>query len=907
MKNPIFLRHEDKNAKSIQGLSIDREKNVHYHGQVEDMLRFITDTQLMDKKMWERFVSPFRTHEDDLTTGGWRCEYWGKMMRGAVYVYSITGDLKLYKVLEKTTRDLLATADGYGRISSYTVDNEFTKWDTWGRKYIMLSLMYFMEICRDEELKKEILEKVTAHADYIADKFGSEEEGKRPITKNVKHWGGLNASSILEPVMKLYNVTKKENYLKLAHHIISCGGSTWGNILNLAMSDALYPYQYPVTKAYEMISFFEGVLEYSFVTGEEKYRKAVENFGKRVLESDITVIGCAGMTHELFDHSAARQTSSYFTGIKQETCVTVTWMKFCMRMLTLTGDPKYVDCFEQSLYNAYIGALNTRQNLKLPEHQVASDLMQYKDPTVTYMPFDSYSEMRLNIRGRQIGGLQQFKADRTYYGCCACIGAAGAGLVGHMALMKAEGGVVLNLYSDCDMDTKTPEGNKLGIAISGGYPRQGEIKIALKLRKKEAFSVSLRIPTWSVKTAIAINGEAVEVTPGYTVINRTWKNGDEILLSLDMRTELYRPDAWGRDVIRNGQKVIEVREDPKDQEFFALRRGPLMLARDAEIKGNSFDPVDILVDEDGYVKAELLEPDAVDFETVAVVRVTLAYDKSMTLVDFSSAGKTWDEKSLHEVWMPLRSVAITKRDVIRVTIWNEFIHEKKKENVRALYPEGIHGFIRDFLKKNEDLEIRLAALCDPDQGLPDEVLENTDVLLWWGHVAHNQVDDKLVEKIRNRVYLGKMGFVGLHSAHHSKPFCTIVGTNGNLTWGRNQKEIMWTMMPSHEIAAGIPDHFILEEEELYSEPFYIPQPDALVFGAWYEDGHIMRAGACFHRGAGKVFYFQPGHETCKSFYNPYVQKIITNAVYWAAPNHIPYVIENNCPHILKPVVDEFEQ
>ena len=905
MKNPIFLRHEAPDAQKLS-VSFDREKTVRYHGQVEEMLRFLTDTTLMDKKMWERFVSPFRTREDDLTSGGWRCEYWGKMMRGAVYVYTMTGDSKLYKVLEKTTRDLLATADGYGRISSYTVEHEFEKWDVWGRKYVMLSLMYFLEICRDEELKKEILEKVMAHADYIAEKFG-EGEGKRSITKAAKHWGGLNSSSILEPMMMLYKLTGKENYLELAHHIISCGGSTWGNILKLAMQDNLYPYQYPVTKAYEMISFFEGVLEYSFVTGEEKYRKAVENFGRRVLESDITVIGCAGMTHELFDHSAARQTSSYFTGIKQETCVTVTWMKFCIRMLTLTGDPKFADCFEQSLYNAYVGALNTQQHVQIAPHMITSQLMQYGNPTLTYLPFDSYSEMRLNVRGRQVGGLQQFKADKTYYGCCACIGAAGAGLVGHMALMKAEGGIVLNLYSDCDMETKTPDGNKLGVAISGGYPRCGEIKMALKLRKKEQFSIALRIPTWSVKTAISINGEAVDVTPGYTVIDRIWKNGDEILFSLDMRTEIYRPDTWGRDVIRNGQKVIEVRETPEDQNFFALRRGPLMLARDAQIPGNHFDPVDMLTDDDGYAVAELLEPDAVDFETVAVVKIALANDKSMTLVDFSSAGKTWDERSLHEVWMPLKSMQRIKRNVIRVTIWNEFQHEKKKPEVKALYPDGIHAFVRDFLKVNEDLEIRLAALCDPDQGLPDKVLESTDVLIWWGHVAHAQVDDALVERIRNRVYLGKMGFIALHSAHHSKPFKAIVGTNGNLSWGRNQKEIMWTMMPSHEIAAGIPDHFLLEEEELYSEPFYIPQPDALVFGAWFEDGHIMRAGACFHRGAGKVFYFQPGHETCKSFYNPYVQKIIKNAVYWAAPNHIPQVIEDKCPHILKPVVDEFEQ
>lgn len=242
---------------------------------------------------------------------------------------------------------------------------------------------------------------------------------------------------------------------------------------------------------------------------------------------------------------------------------------------------------------------------------------------------------------------------------------------------------------------------------------------------------------------------------------------------------------------------------------------------------------------------------------------------------------------------------------IRVTVWNEFRHEKTKENVKAIYPDGLHATIKAFLDKNEDLEVRLAALDDPDQGLPDDVLENTDVLLWWGHMAHGEVNDELVKKIQTRVYLGKMGFIALHSGHHSKPFKAIVGTNGNLSWGRDQKEIMWNLLPAHPIAAGIPDHFIIEKEELYCEPFYIPQPDELVFGAWYEDGFIFRAGCCFFRGAGKVFYFQPGHESCPSFHNEYVQRIITNAVYWAKPNEIVYPIENKCPHVLYKVTDEF--
>ena len=242
---------------------------------------------------------------------------------------------------------------------------------------------------------------------------------------------------------------------------------------------------------------------------------------------------------------------------------------------------------------------------------------------------------------------------------------------------------------------------------------------------------------------------------------------------------------------------------------------------------------------------------------------------------------------------------------IKVVIWNEFRHERTKEKVKAIYPEGLHAAIKQYLDaNNEDMDITLAALDDPEQGISDELLESTDVLIWWGHAAHDEVNDELVKKIQARVYAG-MGFIALHSAHHSKPFKAIVGTNGNLSWGRNQKEVIWNMMPQHPIAKGIPDHFLVEEEELYCEPFYIPQPDALVFGGWYEDGYIFRSGCCFLRGAGKVFYFQPGHESCRSYHNPYVLKIIDNAIRWAAPSDIGYEIPDGCPHLLTKVTDEF--
>ena len=245
--------------------------------------------------------------------------------------------------------------------------------------------------------------------------------------------------------------------------------------------------------------------------------------------------------------------------------------------------------------------------------------------------------------------------------------------------------------------------------------------------------------------------------------------------------------------------------------------------------------------------------------------------------------------------------------MIKVTIWNEFRHEKTKEEVKALYPDGLHKLIGSFLSENDDLFIRYAALDDEYQGLPDEVLNDTDVLIWWGHMHHGEVDDALADRIRDRVYLGKMGFIALHSAHKSKPFQKILGTNGNLSWGRNQREVIWNMDPTHPICAGIPDHFTLESEELYSEPFYLPKPDSLLFVSWYEDGNVFKGGATFTRGLGKIFYFQPGHETCRSFFNPYVRKIITNAVYWAAPTEMSFEVSDACPHLLTKVTDEFDK
>lgn len=220
--------------------------------------------------------------------------------------------------------------------------------------------------------------------------------------------------------------------------------------------------------------------------------------------------------------------------------------------------------------------------------------------------------------------------------------------------------------------------------------------------------------------------------------------------------------------------------------------------------------------------------------------------------------------------------------MIRVTVWNEGRHEKVIPQMQELYPLGLHGTVQQFLQTDEELSVRTATLDEPECGLPDEVLNTTDVLMWWGHCAHAEVPDELVSKLADRVLRG-MGLIVMHSGHCSKLFQKLMGTSCSLRWRDNDYERVWCTNPGHPIAAGIPPYFELECEEMYGEFFDVPQPDELVFTGWFRGGEVFRSGCCWYRGAGKIFYFQPGHETNASFHNPYVQRILCNAVHWAAP------------------------
>ena len=224
---------------------------------------------------------------------------------------------------------------------------------------------------------------------------------------------------------------------------------------------------------------------------------------------------------------------------------------------------------------------------------------------------------------------------------------------------------------------------------------------------------------------------------------------------------------------------------------------------------------------------------------------------------------------------------------MRITVWNENLHELRGDAiVAANYPDGIHGAIAAGLANHftaDDDVIRTATLQEPSHGLTDEVLDATDVLLWWGHIGHDQVSDEVVERVHRRVLAG-MGILVLHSGHYSKIFQKLTGSTASLLWRNDgERELVWTIAPTHPIAAGIPSPLVIDRQEMYGEPFDIPVPDELVFVSSFDGGEVFRSGVTYTRGRGRVFYFSPGDQEYPVYHQPEIQQVLANGIRWAAP------------------------
>ena len=590
-----------------------------YSGIIDATIRYIESIQLKRTDFWRAFVEQFRTRPDG-DTNAWRGEYWGKMMRGACFTYQYTQDEELYVILTDAVRDLMTTKDELGRISTYTVEKEFNGWDMWCRKYVLLGFQYYLDICRDESLRKEIIDVMKDHADYIMSVVGRPSEGKKEITSTSNYWLGLNSSSILEPYVRLYNLTGEQKYLDYASYIVECGGISEGNIFELAYENKLCPFEYPTTKAYEMMSCFEGLLEYYRVTKIEKYKTAVVNFANKVLESDITLIGCSGCIHELFDNSIKSQTATALLDVMQETCVTVTWMKFCHQILCVTGDSHFADAIEISTYNALLGSVNS-----------------YGSTNLNGFAFDSYAPLFLDIRAVRSGGYQPMDGDVTGYGCCACIASAGTALMGLASVMQGKDGIYTNLYVPGTTTCKTPSGTEFFLKVDTEYPVKNTVNIFVqKAKGDEEFTLAFRIPSWCKKTEMTVCGEKVDVKSGtYAAISRKWNCCDKITLTFDMPMVAVLPPLGGYD--ENSKHLI------------ALSKGPLVFARDARMGEKVDSLVDIKYDENMIVDAIETE---IGFDCMCAYKIPQNDGTYFTVCDFSSCGKTWDAESLMTVWMP---------------------------------------------------------------------------------------------------------------------------------------------------------------------------------------------------------------------------------------------------------------
>lgn len=610
---------------------------MKFYGLADQAAKFFQKEQLTDVALWAKFVDIFRSHPDGLK--GWKGEYWGKMMRGAALVCAYTQDETLYKILTDSVRDLLTVAEPDGRVSSYTRENEFNGWDLWSRKYVLLGCQYYMEICKDEAFKKEILTFLCRCADYIIDHIGG--EGQPTVAEASQAWRGVNSSSILEPMVWLYRLTNDQRYLDFATLIVEEGGARGINIFELAYENKLLPYQYGVSKAYEQTSCFEGLLEYYKVTGIEKYKTAVINYARAVIDSEVSIIGSCGVTHELFDHTKTRQTHRH-DDVMQETCVTVTWMKLCARLLELTGESIYADAMEQSFYNAFLGALNTEH---LECSTVAKSLLRHNvtDFKSSYMPVDSYSPLTPNKRGKQVGGLQPLP-DGSYYGCCACISSAGVGIFLKSVAFTDEEGVVLNFFEEGEV-TLNYKGTAVTLTLETRYPADGKVDIRVQADRPIDFILKVRNPGWS------------NLPAGYS--RYSVKDGKANLqLEFSMPLQFHLPEHWEEDLVYNDAHRDEyghyiahpqtVTHMEEEDHYIAVTRGPLTLAADSRT-GKPADSVFAPT-----YNATLCENAEIVSGVPCIVKLecTATNGEKFYLVDYASAGRDW--QTVITAWLPTK-------------------------------------------------------------------------------------------------------------------------------------------------------------------------------------------------------------------------------------------------------------
>ncbi len=598
---PVVIR-----AQSVSNLLTTIPQNqLKLEGYVGKQTDLIFENRVLSQD-YDHLVEPFR-HKNE--TNLWQMEFWGKWMLGAVAAWEYNHDEELMDHMSKSVKSIIDTQLPNGYIGNYPPEHQLTSWDIWGRKYVLLGLLRYHDITNN----KKALKAARRSADYLLSQVGP---GKVNIIET-GNYVGMASSSILEPMMMIYNKTNDQKYLDFAKYIVAQWETPKGpQLISKALAGVHVADRFPHPKkwfgpengqkAYEMMSCYNGLLELYKVTGTADYLKAVEMTMQDIIDKEINIAG-SGTSFEGWYHGKEKQTRPTFHTM--ETCVMTTWMKINYDLLSLTGKSKYANNIELTYYNALIAS--TRFGGK--------EISKYSPLEGSRGDQDKQCGMNIN--------------------CCSANGPRGYMMLPRFAVMTSTDEVYINLYSELSAKFQLSSKNNIVLEQKTTYPEGDKIKITINSDQPEEFTVALRIPDWSIQNSLLVNGEKVEgITPGtYAKITREWKKGDLIELRLDLR---------GRVVKLNG--------------YSAILRGPIVLARDSRFQDGFVDEAAKIQNENNIVELQISDtkPYGVWLSFMASLKLgtgiasTSNPTSQIHFCDFGSAGNSWDENTRYKVWLP---------------------------------------------------------------------------------------------------------------------------------------------------------------------------------------------------------------------------------------------------------------
>jgi DUF1680 family protein len=571
-----------------------------YIGQkINDCIEHRVKTQDVDE-----IVNPFFKQNE--VNGMWGSEFWGKWVQGAIGSYRYHSDSSLYQMIRGSEQKLMSAQLPDGYIGNYDKQHQLGGWDVWGRKYCTLGLLKWYDLSGD----KNALKSACRLIDYTMTQIGPD----KSHIFNCGYYKGMASSSILEPVMLLYRRTMNKKYLDFAKFIVSDWEQNGGPQL-IAKANVPVGRRFPVKgatqwwtrdngqKAYEMMSCYVGLLELYKVTHNEDYLKTVETVVRHIMDEEINICG-SGAAFECWYGGNKRQTRPAYNSM--ETCVTFTWMQLNERLLQITGNPLYADNIENTAYNALLAAM------KGDASQIAK-----------YTPLEGFRHQGGNQCGLNIN-------------CCNANAPRAFAMIPRVAYMtRGADSIEINLYSPSTAQIQLGK-NMVELQMATNYPVTDSIEITINPQHVGKFNLCLRIPEWSQKTNLFVNGQKVQnITSGsYCTLNRTWQKGDKITLQLDLRTRLYE---------LNGMQ--------------ALKRGPITLARDSRFQDGTVDETAIIQANNGFVDAQPVAPQQGMWMafTVPIVMGTdqenFGTPRAIHFCDFASAGNSWDQQQRYRVWL----------------------------------------------------------------------------------------------------------------------------------------------------------------------------------------------------------------------------------------------------------------